>query len=169
MTGLTIQGKQDEIVYNFEISSALDGNDLVFQIPSMQLILNREQWRMDTPSLLSVNLETGKISPELKMHTDTSFFHLFSESKEGIHSFKGELDRVAISSLVREGLISGKPAGFISGSVDYSMIGNIWKWVENSFPLFTVITQVAFPPPSLASSGFPPDVKASAILYSWVL
>jgi translocation and assembly module TamB len=132
ITSLAVRNKQDLVGYGFEVSSRLDSNIIVCIVPSGELILNREFWKMDTPSLLSLDIETWKILPDLKMHTDSAFIHLFSESAEGIDSFKGELGNVAISSILQEGLISGMPSGSISGTIDYSLIGNTERQLNSN-------------------------------------
>lgn len=131
LTEFTVHNKQDEIVYGFELASMVDSSHLMLSIPSQGLIMNRNHWQMDTTSLLSVDLATGKVSPELKMHTDNSVIQLLTESGEGNHSFQGFFSNVALSSLLQEGLISGKPAGTISGSVDYSLKGDIEKQLNS--------------------------------------
>lgn len=131
LTEFTIHNKEDQVVYGFELASEADSGHLILTIPSKELIMNQKHWQMDTTSLLSVNLANGKVSPGLKMHTDSSFIQLLTRSGEGEHSFKGVFSNVALSSLLQEGLITGKPAGSISGSVDYSLKGKIEKQVKS--------------------------------------
>ena len=129
MTGLSIIDTLDTVVYGFEIASEVDSNLVVLKIPSKQMILNREEWHMDSPDLLSYDLTTQTVSPELKMHTDSSFLHSHALNKEGLYVYAIELDQVDITSLFRNDLVPGKPGGYISGTIDYSTDGDTEKRV----------------------------------------
>ncbi|MEN8228287.1 MAG: translocation/assembly module TamB domain-containing protein [Bacteroidota bacterium] len=121
LTGLSVIDQQDEVVYGFEILSRVDSNNVTLTIPSRELILNHKHWYMDTPALLSVNVAAKTISPELKMHTDSSNLHLLTVSDEEFRQYSCKLSNVSFASLLLEDMLPGNPVGTISGSLDYRM------------------------------------------------
>ena len=52
----------NEVVYDLEISSEADSNNLYFKVPSKQLTMNGVQWQMDSEELLSFNFSGKRIS-----------------------------------------------------------------------------------------------------------
>ncbi|MCD4770711.1 MAG: translocation/assembly module TamB, partial [Bacteroidales bacterium] len=121
---------QNEVVYDFEISSGFDGNNIVFKVPSRQLIMNGVQWQLDTPDLFLFNRTAKTISPSLRMHTNNSFLHLLSDGGNGMNSYNCEFSDVKITSLIRDDILPGKPAGLISGTVDYGVIADKGKKIN---------------------------------------
>jgi translocation and assembly module TamB len=119
LTRMEISDKSNTILYDFAISSRVDSNNIIFSIPSRQLILNGSVWKMDTPDLLAISRTSKMIQPSLKMHTDSSFFSITSEYKSGIKSFKGEIRTVALTSLLPANIIPGNPYGILSGTADF--------------------------------------------------
>jgi hypothetical protein len=75
---------------------------------------------METSDLLSMDLSTQKISPALRMYTDSSFLYLYELTENGVPGFKLDLNQVEMESLVREDLFPGRPEASISGSLGLS-------------------------------------------------
>jgi translocation and assembly module TamB len=119
LTELSVLSKQDQLIYSFEIAAEIDTNNIVLKVPSKQLILNQVPWKMDSPDLMTINLATKTISPELKMHTDSSSLHLLTDGGDGMYHYTFKLSNVTFGSLLLDGMIPGKPAGSISGVLDY--------------------------------------------------
>ncbi len=109
----------NEVVYDLEISSVVDSNNLYFKVPSKQLTMNRVQWQMDSEELLSFNFPGKRISPALKMHTENSFIQLTAVGDEFYNLLSGDFRNVSVTSLLPENIIKGNPGGQISGSVSY--------------------------------------------------
>ncbi len=123
MTSLSVHDPLGHILYDFEIAARVDSNNLVVEVPLQRFIINRKQWQMETSDLLTADLATKTISPALRMHTDSSFLHLFASTEDGIRTYKLDMNNVEMESLVREDLFPGRPDGSISGSVGLSMLG----------------------------------------------
>jgi len=125
LSELTLLDKGDRLVYGMEVASVLDSMRIVFSIPSRELIMNREHWKLDSTSLLTVNTRTKTFSPNLRMRSDNSLLELITEGENEYLNYRLFLDKVEFSSLLQEGLISGGPEGSISGSLDYKLTGDI--------------------------------------------
>lgn len=123
MTRVSLIGKQDEILYNFNISLESDSNNIVLKVPSEQLIMNGTQWQLDTPELLYINRATKAVSPALRMHTGNSILHLLPDTGSADNSIQCELSNVVLSSLIRGNILPGNPAGKISGYLYYRPLG----------------------------------------------
>jgi len=123
LSEFTVLDIGNDIVYGLEIASVPDSMDMVFSIPSRELILNHIHWQMDSASLFTVNTRTKTLAPNLRMHTDSSFLHLTTEKENEDLSYKLILNNVELYSLLQEGLISGEPDGSISGSLEYNSRG----------------------------------------------
>ena len=118
---LSVMDDKDKFIYNVALASDLDSNLFVINIPEQQILLNRQQWTMDDPILLYVNLDDKKVYPRLKMRTDSSEIRLFSREADGQHQFVCQFDNVAMKSLIRTSLLPGHPAGNISGQLSYGL------------------------------------------------
>ncbi len=135
LTGLTILSKRNEIIYGFEITSEVDSNLVILKVPSRELIMNQEQWYLDTPALLSVNIANKTVLPALKMHTDSSILHLIAVSDDGKRQYHCELSNVAFASLLLNNMIPGNPVGTISGLLDYHVNGDGAKKINTELQL----------------------------------
>ena len=124
LTGLSILDNQELIVYGIEIAGKVDSNLIDLDIPSRQLIMNREPWSMDSPDLLTFDLATKKSYPSLKIFSDSSFLGINTSEQEGLLTYKLFLNSVEYESLFRKELFPGMPEGIISGSVDYGLAIN---------------------------------------------
>jgi len=138
LTSLFIYDTLDQSVYGIEVAGEVDSNQVVLEIPSQQFILNRDQWQMDSPDLLSIDLNTKTVSPALKMYTDSSFLHMHSLKEDGIMTYKFDLDHVKLVSLFRRGLIPGRPEGDISGSINFSTNDEVGKKIVAGLQLSDV-------------------------------
>jgi hypothetical protein len=113
----------NELVYDVEISSVADSNNIYFQVPSKQMTINRVPWRMDSEELLAFNFPGKRISPALKMYTENSSIQFIDEGNEPNNVLICNLRNVSIASLLPENIIEGNPGGQMSGSVSYKSFG----------------------------------------------
>ena len=111
--------KQEELLYNLEINSRHESNNIILKIPSGQLILNRTKWKLDSPDLLVIDLKTKAVSPSLKMHTENSSLAVYKDDNNGWQTYYLEASKVALASLFRPDILPGKPEFYISGSMNY--------------------------------------------------
>ena len=109
------------VIYNVELASHLDSNLFVLENPEQQIILNGQKWKVESPILLSLNLDNKKVYPRLKMQTGSSEIRLFSNEVDGQHQYTCQFDNVFLESLIRESLLPGQPSGTISGQLSYGM------------------------------------------------
>jgi hypothetical protein len=119
LSTLSVLDKHHEIVYRFEVSTRVDSNQLVLNIPSRQLILNKNAWDLESPDLLTVDLKSRTINPSLEIHQGDSRIRIHSEGDEGVRQLSVNLEDVEIETLLTDSLIQGNPHGSISGSVKY--------------------------------------------------
>lgn len=138
LTSFSIYDTLDQPVYSVEVAGKVDSNQVVLEIPSQQFILNRDKWQMDSPDLLSIDLNKRTVSPALRMHTDASFLHMYTLNQEGIITYKLDLDHVELVSLLRRGLLPGRPDGNISGSIDFSTNDDVGKKIVAGLQLSNV-------------------------------
>lgn len=127
LTEFSILDKQARLLYNVEISSELDSNNLILKIPSGQLTLNSTKWLMDSPDLLTMDLKTKTFSPLFRIHSENSAIFIDKDFKNEWQTYNLELNNVKLSSLFRPEILSGKPGFSLSGSLDYGInktIGN---------------------------------------------
>ena len=120
LTSLSVDDSLNQHVYFIEVEGRVDSNLIVFEIPSQQLTLNRFQWQTEGPGLLSVDRATGEIYPVLRLKNDSSFIHFNTTSQEQFLTYIVDLNRVDLASLIRRGLIPGRPAATFTGSINYS-------------------------------------------------
>jgi translocation and assembly module TamB len=122
MTSLSVHDPLGHVLYDFGVSTRVDNNNVILEVPLKRFIINRKQWQLGTSDLLTVDRSTKTFSPVLKMHTDSSFLHLFVLDEEGIRTIKLDMNRVEMESLVREDLFPGRPDGSITGSLGLSLL-----------------------------------------------
>jgi translocation and assembly module TamB len=120
LTTLSVDDSTNQNVYFIEVAGKADSSKIVLEIPSQQLTLNRVQWQMESPDLLSIDLATGTVSPTLRINRDSSFMHVHTLNQNQILSYRVDLNKVELGSLLRRGLFPGRPDGTFTGSVDYS-------------------------------------------------
>ncbi len=119
-TQLSILDQELDTIYNIEIAAEIDSNMMFFKIPPNQITINRDLWQLDRPDFLTIDLESSRWSPEFKINTDSSSLHIVSSTVDGEHTFQIEMDQVRIASLLWDDLMANKPAGSLSGSVDFT-------------------------------------------------
>jgi hypothetical protein len=137
-TDLTIFAKPDTVLYNFNISSLIDSNNISLTIPSKQLTMNGVRWQMDTPELLSFNRTAKKVLPSLRMNSNNSTLHILSDTKGDSNVYKFDMANVEFASILPVSMISGNPAGTISGHVDYTLKTNKGKEINSDLKLINV-------------------------------
>jgi len=118
---LTVIDDSGKFIYNLALASDLDSNMFVLNIPEKKILLNSQQWEMENPTLLYVNLNDKKVYPRLKMQTGNSEIQLYSNEVDGEHQYVSQFDNVFFNSLIRENLLPGNPSGIISGQLDYGV------------------------------------------------
>lgn len=118
LVNLIIQTSRKDTIYDIEIKSVVDNNQMLLSVPSQHLILNHESWHLDSAHILSLELDSFKLIPRLKMRTDSSLIELYAGLEEGLPNYHLNMDQVKFASLIWDDLISGWPKGYISGNID---------------------------------------------------
>jgi len=118
-TSLSVDDSLHQHVYFAEVEGRVDSNLIVLEIPSQQLTLNRVQWQTEGPGLLSIDRTTGKIYPALRLKNEASFIHFNTTIQDQFVTYSVDLNRVDLASLIRRGLLPGRPAATFTGSVEY--------------------------------------------------
>lgn len=131
LTSFSVQDPLGPMLYDLEIASRIDSGTLILEVPSKTLLLNRKQWYMDSPDLLSLNRSAGTITPSLSMFTGSSFLHLSEHLEEGKPSYQLDMRQVEMESLVREDLFPGRPDASISGSLRLKILGELERRLES--------------------------------------
>ncbi len=119
LTSVSAAGRQDSALYNFEISSEIQGDSIVLKIPSGQLILNGLKWQAERKEFMRVKLKSGGFSPSLIMHSDSSVISFLREGPEEQQKYTLSLAKVKLSSFLKPELLPGSPDFEISGSAEY--------------------------------------------------
>ena len=118
---LTVIDDSGKFIYNLALASDLDSNMFVLNIPEQKILLNSQQWEVEDPRLLYINLGDKKVFPRLKMQTGNSEIQLYSNEVDGEHQYVSQFDNVFFNSMIRENLLPGNPSGIISGQLSYGM------------------------------------------------
>ncbi|MCP4313372.1 MAG: hypothetical protein GY790_19105 [Bacteroidetes bacterium] len=121
LTDLSVLNQEGALLYKFGITSELESGRVNFKIPSRQLIMNQNRWKLESPDLISYNLASGKIFPNLKMFTDSALVHLSSSDIDGSHYYHCDLRDVSFGSNLQRSLIPGDPEGIITGAIHYGI------------------------------------------------
>lgn len=119
LTELSVDDYQDQIIYQIEIAGKVDSSQLLLEIPSRKLTLNREHWEMEKPGLLAIDLATNRVYPALEMSSDSSFIHMHSQRQDQFFEYQVDLNQLELGSLIRTDVFTGKPDGVFTGSIDY--------------------------------------------------
>jgi len=120
LTRLSVDDYQAQNIYQIEVAGKADSNQIVLEIPTQLLTLNGEQWHLESPDLLIIDLASNTVSPALRMRTDSSFIHMRSLEQDQHIAYNLELIKVELESLISSEIITGKPEVTLSGSVDFS-------------------------------------------------
>jgi len=134
-TNLSIMDRQKNLLYSIGISSTNDTSNIYLTIPSMQLVLNRVIWEMDSPDFLIIDRTSKALTPSLKMHAGSSFIRFNEVADEGEKTFDLELGNVVLTSLYRTKILPGEPNGTISGSTKLSINGNNEKRINTDMQI----------------------------------
>ena len=127
LTTLSVDDSLNHSVYYLEVAGKVDSNQIVLEIPAQQFTMNREQWQMESPDLLSIDLATKKVSTALRINEDSSFIHVNTLNQDPFTTYKFDLSRVELGSLLSSDLFPGRPEGTISGFIDFSTNRDIEK------------------------------------------
>ena len=114
LSRFSVLDKQDEPEYDFEFSLATDSDNLIIKVPSKQLTLNKVNWLLDSPDIISISRKKKTFAPNLRMHTTNSFLN-FGISD---NTYICELGTMPLSSIFPTDLIQGNPSAILSGSVN---------------------------------------------------
>jgi len=119
LTSLSVDDYQDGNLYQIDVAGWADSVQLVLEIPGRVLTLNGQQWQLEKPDLLSIDLSTNKILPSLQMKTDSSYLHLNTQSQDPFFTYTLDLGQVELESLIRTDIFPGSPELTVSGSFEY--------------------------------------------------
>jgi len=120
LTGLSVDDYQDQNIYQIEVAGKVDSSEILLEIPSQQLVLNKKLWLLEQAGLLSIDLATNTFYPMLQMKRESSYFHLNAETKDEFITYKLKLKQVDIGSLIRNDVFAGNPVGEFTGFIDFA-------------------------------------------------
>ncbi len=120
LTRLSVDDYQGRNFYQIELAGQVDSNQIVLEIPSQLLTLNGEQWHMEKPNLLSVDLVTNKAYPDFLMKRDSSYIQMNARKQDQENAYRLDLKQVELGSLIRNDVFRGEPDGTFTGFVDFS-------------------------------------------------
>ena len=118
ITDISVFETPDKILYDFEISSELERTQISFTVPSKQLIMNAVKWQMESPDLLVYKRSARSLVAGFRMSTGDSHIYVETDTMGGLRT-TFDMKQVNIASLLPVELITGNPAGIISGSSGY--------------------------------------------------
>ncbi len=135
LANLIIQNRSKDTIYNIEIASVIDKKMMSLSVPSQRLILNHQSWQLDSAHILSIKLDSFRLSPQLKMQTDSSFLELSAGLEKGLPDYRLEMDHVKFTSLLWGDLIADYPEGYISGNIDLTLNPREGKRIETDLSI----------------------------------
>lgn len=119
MTTVSVDDYQDQNMYQIEVAGRVDSMQIVLDIPSLELTLNGEQWQLEGPELLSIDLANNTVLPAVKMNRDSSFLHISSRSQDQFINYTLDMNQVELTSLIGNDLFQGEPDGTFTGGIYY--------------------------------------------------
>ena len=133
---LSIYDSINTLSYELELASEVDSTLMLVKVPSRQFLLNYQEWVLDSSLLLSLDMEGGQISPDLRMFTvDSAMIHLSSRTEHGSPAYDLELEGMDIASFLPAGLIPGSPTGLLSGSLEYKHRDSSFRHIDSDLIL----------------------------------
>jgi len=133
LTTLSVKDSLDQNIYHIEVTGTADSNQIVLEIPTLQFTLNREQWQMERPDLLTIDLATKTVYPAFRMNRGPSYIHINSVNQDQFLTYEFDLNQVKLESLLGNDLFPGRPDGTITGSIDFSNIKDVEKKIVAGF------------------------------------
>lgn len=119
MARVTVDNYGDQDLYQLGIAGSLDSSRLVLEIPERKLRLNGTEWRMEDPGLLSIDLRENLVLPSLQIRTDSSYLHFSAKREDPLIAYAMDLNRVDLTSIIRNDIFPGEPDGSFSGAIEY--------------------------------------------------
>jgi hypothetical protein len=133
---LRIYDSINTLSYELELASEVDSNLMLVKAPSRQMLLNYQDWVLDTSLLLSLDMESRQISPQLRMFTaDSAMIHLSGRTEYGFPAFQLDLEQLDITSFLPDGLVPGRPTGLLSGSLEYKHKDSTFRNIDSDLIL----------------------------------
>ena len=118
-TALLVIDRYDETVYQFDLVSNVDSNQVVIGVPSGQLVFNKETWQMPEQHLVTIDLESGDILPEFTLQHDRSEITMTSGDSLDYRKYLLGLKEVELSSILVDSILPGHPGATFSGDLSY--------------------------------------------------
>jgi len=120
LTRLSVDDYQGRNLYQIEVAGQVDSQQIVLEIPSQLLTLNRAQWHMEKPDLLLIDLSTNTVLPDFLMKRDSSYIQMNARRQDQENTYKLHMKQVELGSLIRNDVFRGEPDGTFTGFVDFS-------------------------------------------------
>ncbi len=120
LTELSVDDYQDQNIYKIEVAGKVDSNQILLEIPSQELVLNKKPWELEQSKLLSIDLANNTFHPMLAMRRDSSYLHMSTQIEDQFITYKLSLNQVDLGSLIRTEIIKGDPGGTFTGFIDYA-------------------------------------------------
>jgi translocation and assembly module TamB len=117
---LSVYDSVNQDVYHVQVSGKVDSNQIVLEIPSREIILMREKWKMEQADLLSINLENNRVIPGFQMSRDSASMQISALNQDQAIIYNIALNQFELGSLVRTNFIPGEPDGTFGGSIELS-------------------------------------------------
>jgi hypothetical protein len=127
LAGLSVDDYQDQSLYEIKVAGRMDSSQIVLDIPDQKLTLNGEDWQLEGPELLSIDLAENLVLPALQMKRDTSFLHLDVRKEDSFINYALDLNHVDLTSLIGNDLFLGSPDGILTGALEYGTDRNSKK------------------------------------------
>ncbi len=120
LTELSVDDYQDQNIYHIEVAGKVDSSQILLEIPSQQLVLNKNLWQLEQADLLSIDLATNTYYPMLQMKRDSSYLHMNTQIEDQFITYKLSLNQVELGSLIRNEVFTGNPDGTFTGFLDFA-------------------------------------------------
>ena len=120
LTSFSVYDALGRDLYQLEVAGKVDSNQIVLEIPSREIILNREQWKMESADVLSIDLENLTLIPSFQMNRDSASMHISALHQDQDITYTLGLNQFELGSLLGPDLITGRPDGTFTGSIGFS-------------------------------------------------
>jgi len=130
LASLSVDDYGNQDLYLIEVAGRADSNKIFLEIPDQRLILNGSEWQLEDPELLSIDLADNSFYPSLQMKRDSSHLQINTRSEDSLITYAMDLNRVELTSLIRNDIFQGSPDGSFTGSIEYQTDGNTEKNID---------------------------------------
>ena len=130
LASLSVNDYGNQDLYLIEVAGRADSNQIFLEIPDQRLILNGSKWQLEDPELLSIDLADNSFYPSLHMKRDSSHLNINSGREDSLITYAMDLNRVELTSLIRNDVFQGSPDGSFTGSIEYQTDGNTEKNID---------------------------------------